>query len=432
MEQNVSYLTMLKQRKEAKTFVPVETIQPKKTDGFRKRMSSIKLNALLEVTKAINNNASVERLFQIYQDILVNELKIGRLALYIFDNRWLCALRYGVQIGDDELDVENDLAKVNEITDIGVVSSSLKNSFDLVIPVFHKSQPLSYLLIGDLDEDKLEISPTIKHLPFIQTLTNVIVVAIENKKLSKEYFRQIAANKELELASKMQSLLFPSVLPNDRFLDVAAYYQPHLQVGGDYYDFIRLNDNEVAFCIADVSGKGVSAALLMANFQANLRALFRYQSSLPEIIFELNNIVSQNAKGEKFITLFVAKYNMITRVLNYINAGHNPPILFTESTSLLLTTGCIGLGMLPEIPKMKEGITYIVSGSILTCFTDGLIEQNNEDEEEYGFENLKRVVMQNFDRSSKELNNALIDDLNIFRGGKGFIDDIALLSSRFR
>jgi serine phosphatase RsbU (regulator of sigma subunit) len=88
--------------------------------------------------------------------------------------------------------------------------------------------------------------------------------------------------------------------------------------------------------------------------------------------------------------------------------------------------------MLPEIPKMKEGITYIVPGSILTCFTDGLIEQSNEDEEEYDFENLKRVVMQNFDKSSKELNNALIDDLNIFRGGKGFIDDIALLSSRFR
>lgn len=423
---------MLKQKKEVKAFVPVETPKIGKTDAFKRRMSTVKLNALLEVTKAINNNASIEKLFQIYQDVLVNELKIGRLALYIHDSRWICALRYGVSIGDDELDIENDLAKIKEISEIGVVSSSLKNAFDLVIPVFHKSQPLAYLLIGDLDEDKLEMSPTIKHLPFIQTLTNVIVVAIENKKLAKEYFRQIAANKELELASKMQSLLFPAVLPNDRYLDVSAYYQPHLQVGGDYYDFIRLNENEVAFCMADVSGKGVSAALLMANFQANLRALFRYQNSLPEIVFELNNIVSQNAKGEKFITLFVAKYNIITRVLNYINAGHNPPILFTANTSLQLTTGCIGLGMLPDIPKMKEGITYIVPNSILTCFTDGLIEQNNEENEEYGFDNLQRVVMQNFDKSSKDLNNCLIDDLNVFRGGKSFIDDIALLSSRFR
>lgn len=424
---------MLKQKKSSKSFVPVETLKSSGTpERAKKKIHTIKLTALLDVTKAINNNASVEKLFQIYQDILVNELKIGRLALYINNQKWICALRYGTQNMDEEVDIENDLAKISEITDISLLSANLKSSFDLVIPVFHKSHPLAYLLIGDLDEDKIQISPTIKHLPFIQTLTNIIVVAIENKKLAKEYFRQIAANKELELASKMQSLLFPSVLPNDRYLDVGAYYQPHHQVGGDYYDFIRLNENEVAFCMADVSGKGVSAALLMANFQANLRALFRYQSSLPDIIQELNSLVFANAKGEKFITLFVARYNMVTRVLNYINAGHNPPVLFTANTSLLLTTGCIGLGMLPEIPKIKEGITYLVKGSMVTCFTDGLVEQDNELNEDYGMENLKRIVQSNLHKSIKEINNAVIDDLNLFKGNRGFVDDIAMLSCRFR
>jgi len=424
---------MLRHRKSAKSFVPVEPLTPGKSkDKARKKISDVKLSALLDVTKAINNNASVEKLFQIYQDVLVNELKIGRLALYINNDSWICALRYGTNTNEDELDVDADLARVSEITDVSLISATLKNSYDLVIPVFHKSHPLAYLLIGDLDEDKVGMSPSIKHLPFIQTLTNVIVVAIENKKLAKEYFRQIAANKELELASKMQNLLFPSVLPNDRHLDVSAYYQPHHQVGGDYYDFITLNENEVAFAMADVSGKGVSAALLMANFQANLRALFRYQSSLPDIIQELNSLVFSNAKGEKFITLFIAKYNLVTRVLNYINAGHNPPILFTANTSLLLTTGCIGLGMLPEIPKIKEGITYLVKNSVVTCFTDGLVEQDNDHGEDYGMENLKKIINVNFPKSIKELNNAVIDDLNVFRGSRGFVDDIALLSCRFR
>ena len=140
--------------------------------------------------------------------------------------------------------------------------------------------------------------------------------------------------KELELASEMQSMLFPRKLPNDEKMDVDALYQAQHQVGGDYYDFIRLNENEVAFCIADVSGKGVSAALLMANFQANLRALFKTTSSLNEIVTDLNRLVNENAKGEKFVTLFIAKYNYITRFLTYINAGHNPPILVYKNTSL--------------------------------------------------------------------------------------------------
>ena len=145
-------------------------------------------------------------------------------------------------------------------------------SFEIIIPVFHKSKPLAYLLIGDL-EDKVEVSPAIKHLNFVQTITNIIVVAIENKKLAKKSILQAALKKEMEFASQMQSMLFPSILPNDAQLNAAAFYLPQQEVGGDYYDFIWLNANEFAFCVADVSGKGVPAALLMSNFQANLRVL---------------------------------------------------------------------------------------------------------------------------------------------------------------
>ena len=108
-----------------------------------------------------------------------------------------------------------------------------------------------------------EISPIIKHLPFIQTFTNIIAVAIENKNLAKEAIRQERIKKELELASEMQTMLLPTALPKDNKLDIAAFYKSHQQVGGDYYDVIWVNKTEIAMCIADVSGKGVSAAILM-------------------------------------------------------------------------------------------------------------------------------------------------------------------------
>jgi len=171
------------------------------------------------------------------------------------------------------------------------------------------------------------VSPVIKHLHFVQTLSNIIVVAIENIRLFNESLRQEALKKELELASKMQSMLIPrkETLPRNEKLHLTAFYHPHFDVGGDYYDCIILNKDEVGFCIADVSGKGISAALLMSNFQANLRALFTHEISLPALVERLNERVISSANGEKFITLFIAKFNYRTNDLVYINAGHNAP-----------------------------------------------------------------------------------------------------------
>ena len=110
-------------------------------------------------------------------------------------------------------------------------------------------------------------------MSFIQTITNLIVVAIENNKMAVEQLKQAAMKKELELAAQMQSLLFPPSLPSNESYEIHATYLPHQEVGGDYYDYIPLSDHEFAICMADVSGKGIAAALLMANFQANLHAL---------------------------------------------------------------------------------------------------------------------------------------------------------------
>lgn len=400
--------------------------------NLSKRIKDIKLNSLLEITKAINNNFSTEQLLQIFEDVLENQLNIGKLVLFSNENEkgWKCILKYGVGEEYNNINVERDLLPIKEIGTVNFSKKALNKAFEIVIPVYHKTQPLAYVLIGDL-EDKVEVSPAIKHLPFVQTLTSIIVVAIENKKLAKENIRQAAMRKELELASEMQSMLFPSSLPHDNKLDTAAFYLPHQEVGGDYYDFIWLNENECAFCVADVSGKGVAAALLMSNFQANLRILFNHTTSLTELIHQLNTKVMASAKGEKFITFFIAKYNLLTRTLTYVNAAHNPPLLFDGKNVSFLKIGCTGLGMFDEIPQISEGILSIAPGTSIVCYTDGLVELENDKSEDFGTDSLKDIILQNPHLDMKSLNKLIMETIITYKQSKPYIDDIALFSVRF-
>ncbi len=352
----------------------------KKVSIKRLEQTNFKLRLLLDITLAINENPSQEELLQHYQNMLHRDLDIGKLILFKLEESWKCILNKGYeQEFVDSIDVEKELLQITEISfDWRSSEGQEQGTYDIVVPVHHKSTPIAYVIIGDIDEDTEGVSPIIKHLNFIQTLSNIIIVAIENIRLFNESLRQEAMRKELELASRMQSMLIPdkNVLPNNDRIHIDAYYHPHFEVGGDYYDYIELSKDDIGFCIADVSGKGISAALLMSNFQANLRALFTHEISLPALIEKLNERVIKAANNEKFITLFVAKYSFKTRELEYINAGHNHPIMYQKDIKQLsfLDRGCVGMGMLDEIPMIRKGSITIEGPAKILCYTDGLVE----------------------------------------------------------
>ena len=396
------------------------------------KIKDLKLKALLDVTNAINNNSTKEELFDIYEDVLRNNLNIGKLALYSHDISWKFPIHYEVDIAQLKKEDKSVLFDLDEITELSLKTEGIFNQFDIVVPVYHKTKALAFVLIGDLFDEHSVISPIIKHLPFIQTLTNIIAVAIENKNMANEIIAKERMKKELEFASQMQNMLLPRSLPTNQNMDIDAFYRAHQEVGGDYYDFIQINSEESLFCIADVSGKGISAALLMSNFQANLRALVNQNLSLTELVNILNQKVLDSANGEKFITFFVAKYNIHDRVIRYVNAGHNPPVLFSDFTVTLLKTGCPGLGMLDYIPSIKEGIINISDNSVICCYTDGLVETENNSLEEYGTKRLASILERKQNFSMRELNEAIVKDLAEFKEDKDYFDDLAILSARFR
>lgn len=393
-----------------------------------------KLNALLEVTKAINSNFSKEQLLKIYESILKNQLKLPRFAVYTVRSGRVVMQEVSSGLSSEDfqsINIHEYLSKISDPLEIYQLESSSFDLLDYIIPVFHKSQPLAYVLIGiNRDVSSSELLEK-EDLSFIQALTNIIYVAFENKKLAKEKIQQERLKKELELASEVQNMLLPHTFPHTHDILVDAFYKSHTEVGGDYYDFFQLNTDEYAICVADVSGKGVSAALLMSNFQANVRALFHYIPNLEELTRVLNQKVIENAKGERFITAFLAKYHARHRTLTYVNAGHLPPIVVNSYKQLLLREGSVGLGMLDEMPFVKTRELVFEPDTLLVCYTDGLTELQDDNNNFFGMDILRELISDNRMLNPEQLTVQVLLTLEKFKGDQPYKDDIAFLACRF-
>lgn len=399
----------------------------------RLNLKEFQLKALLDITKAINNNASKEDLLKLYAAIIHDDLGIHRLMYFEYEDGWQCVR----SLGDDGQHLEDEVAAFMQRTpDLGFIGErdgKGLGSFDIAIPVFHQQRALALLVIGDLDDSEHRMSPTVKHLNFLQTITNLIAVAMENKRFAKRALLEERNRRELELAAEMQQMLVPKDLPNGNGVKVAAWYQPHQGVGGDYYDVIRTGPQEWVLCVADVSGKGIAAALLMANFQATLRAMLqRGKAPLDELVRELNTNVLERARGERFITLFIARADLAKGTMEYVNAGHNPPLFAAPGQGMQeLCEGSIALGMLPELPFVQSGVVELAE-AVLLCYTDGLVEQENAHGDAFEVQAVRKALELLAHAEPQAINAALMAQFENHRAGTPYLDDIALLTCVFR
>jgi len=395
------------------------------------QLKDFKLNSLLEVTNAINLNKDVRDLTRLFEFIVKEQLGYDKFILFNKQEEWNCLLRVGVKMKVRKFDVEKELGRFKDITVIESSQSPLLSAFDVIVPVLHKDQALAYLLIKGIEYDG-HLNKAINYMSFIQTLANIIVVAIENKRMARVNIKQERLKKELEVASAMQQLLFPSSLPTNKRMDISAMYKSRHEVGGDYYDFIPLGNEEYIICIADVSGKGISAAMLMANFQATLRTIFQYREfNMTELLGELNGKVMSSAKGEKFITFFIAHYDAGSRKMSYVNAGHNHPFLTNGRNFEPLDKGTIGLGMLDELPFLNIGEAELGPNTTLVLYTDGVVELENEEEEFFGAERLVKLVKSYYPLSMGDMNSLIFSKLDEWKGPLDLVDDTAIFSCRF-
>jgi sigma-B regulation protein RsbU (phosphoserine phosphatase) len=185
-------------------------------------------------------------------------------------------------------------------------------------------------------------------------------------------------------------------------------------------------------CIADVSGKGVPAALLMSNFQASLRTLIRQTKDLKEIVTELNLTTFVSGNAENFITFFAAIYDFETAELEYINCGHNEIILKEKKTISLLNDGTTVLGMFVPLPFIETQKIKGLRDFFLFTYTDGLTETFNDKDEEFGFDRLMKLIENKFPEDLSDLHTDIVKELDVFKGTRSYHDDITMLSCRIQ
>lgn len=400
----------------------------------RLKFSNFKLKTLLDITNAIVANLPVDQLIAQFQILLKEQLNINKVLIFFYQNDWKIILKSGVTEEDyANISPARDLESIKDITVTYSMSGENLSAFDFIIPILKDDKSIAYVLMDDIDGDEGGVSPSIKNLQFIQTITNIIIVSIQNHRLMEENMQQERIKKEMEMAAQMQNMLVPKsdVFNGEKNIRVESFYMPHFEVGGDYYDFGYIGDDEMFFCIADVSGKGMSAAILMSNFQASLKALFVPDMELTTLVMRLNSIIVHNSNGERFITLFIGRYNLKTHVLRYVNAGHNAPILYNcvTKSKQYLNKGCVGIGMLDEIEALEEGCIKFENNHKILCFTDGLVELEKDGIPDFGQTVVEEYVATDYDIETTI--NKILQALDIKRSNTTLFDDITILGIDF-
>jgi len=391
-------------------------------------LKQLQINRLLSITQAINNNVSAEGLYDMYKSFLGWELGIKKMALFVHedDDSWRCA---GV-IGISEQLLPSDVGKLlPAYTRLGSLQGSehpFIREFDVVVPVHHKEQPIAYVFIGGFSPEEDRYAK----VQFITTITNVIAVAIENKRLFKRQLEQERLKREVELAAEIQKLLIPNGLPQNSHYDLAGVYRPQIGVGGDYFDYMEFEDEKLVFCIGDISGKGIAAAMLMANFQANFHTLIAKREALDDFINDLNTTVNRLTGGDRFITFFIAEYHPKTRILHYVNAGHNPPVLVSDDQFQLLDRGCTILGSFKQLPSVEIGSLRVDGEAMIFTYTDGLTDLKNAEGQFLDEKILHQFVRQYYQLPPVEFNRRLMEQIEQFKGKQAWPDDFTMLTCR--
>ena len=401
-----------------------------KEEEFKYQRKELELKALLEITQAINEKQSESVLANIFKFTCLVHLELKALLLYVLkDDAFERKISHGVK---SKVPLVLALDQVKDQKASGQLSIQLEEGYsfeelETYLPVYHKDKMLAILFLRRKDAtESLD-------LDFTQALTNILVVALENKRFARKQLEQEVLNREVAIASQVQQMLFPASLPNNGSIKAKVTYFPHSLVGGDYYDLVQKNREKTYFCIADVSGKGIAAALLMSNFQAALRTLLRSNASLETIVKQLNYTLFENTKGERFITFFLGEYDSKTKMLRYVNAGHNPPILCYEDAkeSELLEAGTTILGAFEDLPFLEIGTRSGLEEFTIHLYTDGLTESLNPEEEEFGDERFRKFIDSHFCVDPDDFHVEFFQMMTGFTQNQPLRDDLTLLSLRF-
>lgn len=412
--------------------------------------SAIQNSLIVEELKLVNRelDSRIQRLSSLFElskefGLFSESTKVTRLLIFSLIGQFLvqkyALLRFegnDIEVIEPKIPVEELLSNIRKI-DYHKIEVSLKKEqvalmfpslfamgIEVIVPMQLQAKTKGLIILGKRINNS---EYTDADIEFIYSVGSLAIISMENRRLFKEALEKQKLEEELDLAREIQRNLLPQKVPAYNSFDIAALNISSKQVGGDYYDLIELDRNDCVVAIADVSGKGIPASLLMANMQAFLQVICRQNTPLDEATGLINDLISSNTSDGRFITFFWGILNDFTKTFNYVNAGHNPPLLVRNGKIIKLEIGGMILGVMKTLMPYKSESIQLEKDDVLVMFTDGISEAMNRKGEEFSDERLERFAKEIVNESANNILNRIQTEVQKFTDGANQSDDITLV-----
>lgn len=395
------------------------------------------LNTLLDLSKDFNKLVDRGEIVRIFKFAMLGQMLIRKFFFLLEQDgrRSMVAVN---NIRGELTDTEINTL-FNFTSDILTVDEAITDE----IP-FLKKNEIHSLISLEFQDEKMAVVGVSKpankssyneaDYKFLQALGNLALLSIQKTLLLEERIEKERIEEELTIAKSIQKGLLPNPIPTHPALDIAASNISSQQVGGDYFDILEARSGRMLFAIGDVTGKGTPAALLMANLQAIIHVLLPIDISLEEATGRMNEMIYQNTPPDKFVTFFWGLFDVDTSTFSYVNAGHNPVLLFKGGGEAVqeLDVGGLILGALPTLTPYEKQEVKLEQGDLLVFYTDGVTEaQDISNTEEYEEDRLIACIQQNKAKPAQEIIDAVIDDINRYSGNIQY-DDITMMAVKVK
>lgn len=405
-------------------------------DTIVDREENDRLRTLVEASKLINSSIEPDALFSSILTVARNELHVERGTLWFVDDdkkeiwakvagdfratRPIGTGIAGTVVATGEPIILHDAYADPRFDRSADEKTGYRTRSMLCVPIRNRDRRI----VGALQLlNKTDGAFGTADLDFLSSISEHMAIAMENATLHMELLEKQRMEEELKLGREIQSRLLPQPPIDVMDTELAAMSVPCYEVGGDYYDFIELPDGDLGLAIGDVSGKGVSAALIMSSVQAALRVAAPIEEDLAHLVQRLNALIYRSARGRKYATFFFGRYTPSTGMLRYVNAGHNPPFIAVNGRLEELSSTGKPIGILPD-STYHERMVEIPENATLFLYTDGLNEAADPDEEEFGYDRLRELFGKTCDPAR------IVDAVSKFERGARATDDKTIVVLR--
>ena len=408
---------------------------------YRKaRKETMEKEILLDVDRLISSSLNLDEVLELILDSLKRLVKYDAAAIFLIDKEkrevgeiktrgfdpaiepdlilklgqglvgWVAVNRQPVIVPDVEKDPR-------------YIEARHETKSEIVAPIITDQRTIG---VFNLESDRVNTYDS-EDLNLLTAFASHCAVAIERTRLHEEILIKKKLEEELLIARKIQQSFLPPKDPELDGLDISGINIPSEQVGGDYYDFIPIIEDQIGIVIGDVSGKGIPAALIMASFRASLKAEIRNNYAIGTIFFKVNNLLYESIERENYVTAVYGVLNIKNRVFTFSNAGHNPPILRRkEGTIEYLTEGGVALGIL-QSHDYKEMVLGLNPGDLILFYTDGVTEAKNEFGEEFGTKRLEKILLENYALKARQIQDKIYQEIKEFTQDKPGQDDFTMI-----